>query len=363
MSRKDVLVCTLGRSPQVLVETVWALANQEQPIIPDKIVAISMANYATEARRSIFCHGGGWQLLLSNLRKAKIRFLGKLDFADISVAADSQGEIDDLKSVEDNARCANYLFRLVREFTDGSCPVRLIFSLSGGRKSLSAIVTSTMSLLARPDDMLIHLIADEELEKDQKYHFPPGAVGYSLFQVPFIRTRGLLKRFDINQVNTFDECLRLTQGQVPCQEEFPELTVDMRTGTLKDDRGNVAENVDPTRLILLWLIFREKQLARDTFSRIIDAALKVARSGDSGPAWMRNLARKKTIIDFRQLLQATKSKVLLRQLKLSPLFCRALIPDGNRIQSVFEIDYPHNKLVVNETDYSRELYAKLQGMI
>jgi len=357
-----VLFATLGKSPQVLCETIWTLANGPQPLVPDEIVAVSMGNYAAEARESIFGPRGGWKLLLSNLRKAKIKINGKLSFSEITVASDEQGEIHDLRTIDDNTRCANYLFRVLRQYTDGPRSVRIIFSLSGGRKSLSAIATSTMSLLARTEDELVHLITDPNFE-DGEYHFPRGGRGYSLFEVPFVRTRGLLKGFDINKVNAFDECLRLAQGQVPCHEEFPVLTIDMRTGTIRDNRGNRADNIDPSRLILLWLIFREKQLARDAFSRIIDASLNVAKRDNVGPGWMRNLARKGSIIDFRQLLQATKNKVLMGRLRLSPLFCRALIPDGNRVQSVFEIAYPHDKLVVAETDYSRDLYAILRGMI
>ena len=52
--KKTILVCTLGKSPQVLVETVWALANQEKRIVPDEIVAISMNNFARDVKDSVF---------------------------------------------------------------------------------------------------------------------------------------------------------------------------------------------------------------------------------------------------------------------------------------------------------------------
>lgn len=52
--KKIILVCTLGKSPQVCVQIVWALANQMEMVIPDGIVAISMNNFAMDVKDSVF---------------------------------------------------------------------------------------------------------------------------------------------------------------------------------------------------------------------------------------------------------------------------------------------------------------------
>ena len=88
--KKIILVCTLGKSPQVLVETVWALANQEKWIVPDEIVAISMNNFARDVKDSIFGKGKGWSLLIDKLRKVGISVAGKFRFEDITIANDDQ---------------------------------------------------------------------------------------------------------------------------------------------------------------------------------------------------------------------------------------------------------------------------------
>ena len=99
---RTILIATLGKTPQVLVETVWSLANQKNPIIPDEIIAVSMANFAEDARESVFGKGAGWKKLISNLRKSKIAIAEKLKFKEITVAADGKGPIDDLRTTEDN---------------------------------------------------------------------------------------------------------------------------------------------------------------------------------------------------------------------------------------------------------------------
>lgn len=95
--KKIILVCTLGKSPQVLVETAWALVNQKKRIVPDEIVAISMNNFARDVKDSIFGKGKGWSLLIDKLRKVGISVAGKFRFEDITIANDEKGVIDDLR--------------------------------------------------------------------------------------------------------------------------------------------------------------------------------------------------------------------------------------------------------------------------
>lgn len=39
--KKVVLVAGIGTTPAVLTETVWALAHQKEPVVPDEVVVIS----------------------------------------------------------------------------------------------------------------------------------------------------------------------------------------------------------------------------------------------------------------------------------------------------------------------------------
>lgn len=40
-ANRTILIAGMGTSPAVLTETVWALAHQEQPVVPDEIVVIT----------------------------------------------------------------------------------------------------------------------------------------------------------------------------------------------------------------------------------------------------------------------------------------------------------------------------------
>ena len=39
-TKRTVLIAGMGTSPAVLTETVWALAHQKKPVVPDGIVAL-----------------------------------------------------------------------------------------------------------------------------------------------------------------------------------------------------------------------------------------------------------------------------------------------------------------------------------
>ena len=40
-ANRIILIAGMGTSPAVLTETVWALAHQKKPIVPDEIVVLT----------------------------------------------------------------------------------------------------------------------------------------------------------------------------------------------------------------------------------------------------------------------------------------------------------------------------------
>ena len=40
-AKRTILIAGMGTSPAVLTETVWALAHQKKPVVPDKVVVIT----------------------------------------------------------------------------------------------------------------------------------------------------------------------------------------------------------------------------------------------------------------------------------------------------------------------------------
>lgn len=362
---KTVLICTLGRTPQVLVETVWALANGSEPIVPDEIIAVSMANFAEDARDSIFGKGKGWRKLIANLRKAEIAVAERLKLNEVTVAADGKGLIEDLRTTEDNIRCADYLFGLIRKYAfDDS--TRIILSLSGGRKSLSALATVTMSLLARPQDSLIHLIVNSGIENDGQYHFPRGGKGYSLFEIPFVRMRGLLVGVDVAKMKTYKDCVCRTQKRVLSRDALPRLTLDASNWELQiGERVIPSGRIDSCRFFLLWLIFSYRRLNRPRFEEVIWSVQQgeISEKDFSGgcPSWVVNVRAKNHIPHMAKLVNETKG--VLRRFGIDDAALELLFPrPPNHYTRDLPIDYPMDKISVRESDFSRQLKEKIDAL-
>ena len=369
--KKTILVCTLGKSPQVLVETVWALANQEKRIVPDEIVAISMNNFARDVKDSIFGKGKGWNLLIEKLRKAKVPIVGKLHFEDVIVANDEKGFIEDLRTVEDNTRCANYFFELLRSYLGEGDDTRVIVSLAGGRKSLSALVTANMSLFARPQDRLVHLIADSKFE-DGKYHFPKDGKGFSLFEVPFVRVRGLIQGVDIRKASSFAECMRITQERISGIQDYPEITLNASNAslTVSGFEGRAVAGINGSRFLFLWLLFKMKCFDPDQLMEKMCKAHAI-KGLVRRPCWFswfqecddnfKESVKKGCAEKFRKVKHETKRDVLLKS-GLTELQCRALYQrskNGKPIPFDFDIDYPGDRLLIKDTDFTRSLAEEL----
>lgn len=73
-SKRTILVAGMGTSPAVLTETVWALAHQKQPVVPDEIVVIT-TKLGKESLRTAVMSGAPsvWERLKAALRNFRIR--------------------------------------------------------------------------------------------------------------------------------------------------------------------------------------------------------------------------------------------------------------------------------------------------
>ena len=111
--KKIVLVVGMGTSPAVMTETVWALAHQAEPVVPDEIVVITTKSGKDTLRAAIMSGAPSvWNRLKTAFAKEKIAISGKLVFGDTSIRVipDAEGnEVSDLRTGADNLRAADFM--------------------------------------------------------------------------------------------------------------------------------------------------------------------------------------------------------------------------------------------------------------
>lgn len=245
--KRIVLIATMGSSPAVLTETVWALAHMKKPIVPDEIVVLSARNSVDKMKRDLL-EGSDpvWGRLLSALKKDKISIDGKLIFGSMSIhiIPDARkNEMWDLRSSEDNLLAADFMMQEIRKYSEPP-DTEIIASIAGGRKTMSALLLSCMTLLGREEDKVVHVLLPEELEggAEPPFYFPQKGVTHvskrtgkkykgdklrsELFEVPFVRMRGWYNEKFKTNPPTYLSLVKKVQQISPPAAVYQKLEID-----------------------------------------------------------------------------------------------------------------------------------------
>jgi CRISPR-associated protein (TIGR02584 family) len=99
---RTILLATVGTSPAVLTETVWALAHPRknaERVIPDEVVALTTLRGKQEIETLLLGAGGGWERMVAALRRERIPVEGRLSFGDASIRLLDHGKafLDDIR--------------------------------------------------------------------------------------------------------------------------------------------------------------------------------------------------------------------------------------------------------------------------
>lgn len=201
-SGSKVLLLTLGSTPQVVTETLYALVTADPPWIPDRIVLATTAYGKRLFEQGRVIEGRhdiapllGKDGMLSRLINS-IGLPQSLTDAEIVVPADKTGQpIMDIRTEDETEAFAEALLKTVAKITamPGS---ELHISLAGGRKTMSFIAGQVMSIFGRKRDHLSHVrVEPSELERQDSFWWPGDGSPNSehaqieLYSVPYLRAR------------------------------------------------------------------------------------------------------------------------------------------------------------------------------
>ena len=272
-SKRTILIAGMGTSPAVLTETVWALAHQKKPVVPDEIAVITTKSGREVLQKTVMTGKPSvWERLKTALRKEKIATEGKLVFGETSihVIPDEHGNaIDDLRTGDDNLRAADFMLGELRRYTEASDTV-VLCSIAGGRKTMSALLFSCMTLLGRADDKVYHVLLPPDFEwgVEPPFFFPEPGITYAslkskkkykackvqseLFEVPFVRMRGWYQDKFENNLPSYRTLVSKVQTIAPPAVTYPEIEIDAWNGVVWLD-GHVVSMSKPCFAMLFLL--------------------------------------------------------------------------------------------------------------
>jgi CRISPR-associated protein (TIGR02584 family) len=256
---RKILIVSIGISPAVLTETVWALAQEDAPWVPDQVIAITTRTGKTIIEKLLLC-GGGWNLLREALAKQGIPIENTMAFGasdSIRVIGDGSRDFDDITTPEESAAAADFLLGVLRQYTEQP-DTEIVLSIAGGRKTTSALMMSCISLLGRTQDRVCHVLANDEfIVKNPDFLFPKtqkekNAAKIQLCEIPFVRVRGWYEKKYAGVPPSYMTLVNRFTQIAPNPANYPSVTLDLNTGRCFVEKQTVR--LTPSEFTLLTLI-------------------------------------------------------------------------------------------------------------
>lgn len=167
---RRVLALAVGMTPQVLTETVFALAvAAPQPWVPTEVLLLTTDHGAQTARRELLAAGRFARLCADYGLSGRIRF----DEGCIRVLRADDGQpLADIRTPQDNLLAADAMMALLRELcADEQAAVHV--SIAGGRKTMSYFLGQALTFFGRPQDRLSHVLVNGPFESLPDFFYPP----------------------------------------------------------------------------------------------------------------------------------------------------------------------------------------------
>ena len=263
-----LLVAVTGLSPQIVTETVYALAvAQELPFVPTEIRLLTTVEGAERAKLSLLHPESGWfHRLREDYALPGIAFGPEY----IHVLRDADDRpLDDIRTPEDNTRAADAITDLIRELTrEEDCALHV--SIAGGRKTMGFYLGYALSLYGRLQDRLSHVLVSAPYESHPEFYYPTprSRVIYTppphnrpydtrnatvtLAEIPFVRLRDGLDPDLMEGTASFSTTVAEAQRAIAP----PELVIDL-TGRRVRAGGRIIELSPKHLAFLAWMAWRQ----------------------------------------------------------------------------------------------------------
>ena len=226
---RRVLLAVSGLSPQIVTETVYALAvTARQPWVPTEVHLVTTSEGAQGARLLLLSEEPGWfARLLADWKLPPIAFPSE----NIHLIAGPDGiALDDIRSAADNDAAADFICDTVRRLTaDDNAALHV--SLAGGRKTMGFYLGYALSLYARPQDRLSHVLVSSPYESNPQFFYPAPETRVlarshgqavdakdatvTLARIPFVRLRDGLPEALLDGKAHYSEVVAAAQKSVP----------------------------------------------------------------------------------------------------------------------------------------------------
>ncbi len=259
MSKQRHLICTTGMSPQVVTETVYALAQEDEVPINTSVTIVTTAEGAKQAHLKLL---SGQNPYFDLLKQEYGLEHFHLDASNIHVIKNKQGEeLDDIRTKEDNQHVADTIVEIVRQATEND-DHEVHVSIAGGRKTMGFYAGKALSIFGREQDRLSHVLVSQYYENHPEFFYPTkktqvittrdnkaldtSKAEVDLAQIPFVRMRGELPKDALINKISYSQAVNFINTP-------PKITLDLNDLSLDFSGIKVDLNASLT-VFYIWFI-------------------------------------------------------------------------------------------------------------
>lgn len=260
---KEIFIFAAGSTPQVITETIYALAVKRPPVYPDEIYIIT-TNRGKDIIEGALLRDGVMRQLIKEYNLPPV-FLGDASFI---IPKDIKGcFLEDIRDDEENKIMGDTIMSFIRDKADDPA-ARLHCSLAGGRKTMSFYLGAAMQLFARPWDRLYHVLVTPEFESNPDFFYKPRKdrvlrvdgrplntrdAKVTLAELPFIRLRNKLQ---LEPTAGFRELVEEGQKEIDTALIQPELRVRLSEQAVHIGRKTIR--MAPLQLVVYVAHLKQK---------------------------------------------------------------------------------------------------------
>jgi CRISPR-associated protein (TIGR02584 family) len=186
---KKILICTMGDTPQIITETLWALLNLDRPWQPDQVDIVTTyfvrpRDKSVNVQRlcdQVLSADGAFSTLpwIHKIPEIRIVIPIKGDNTSqlvLSPSANMLGDIDkstllsDVNDESDAMHMGEAIFSLLSQAKQNQQEIHL--SLAGGRKTMAAHALTALTLMGDTKDRASHVLIPSDFENHSDFWHP-----------------------------------------------------------------------------------------------------------------------------------------------------------------------------------------------
>ena len=295
---ETVLVAVTGMSPAVLTETVWALAfpanEVTQAIIPARVIALTTTVGREAIAKQLFGADAIWERLREAVLGPAHRTDPRLCFGttgDCVKVFTTRGaglpvELKDISTESENAAVADFITDELWGHVEKP-GTRILASISGGFKTMSALLFAGMSLLGRKGDLISHVLVNAPydtalnprfffpVQPQQELHDRDGGTWRAsdaqlrLGFVPFVPLHDLLEKY--KKPRSYSDLVERCRGNLN-RHLRQAIKLRLRVSTRQVEiNGSIGFRLAPQPFLFLWFLADRAQRSASPLGKYLDA--------------------------------------------------------------------------------------------